>query len=197
MSIAALFWCCLIVFALTALIALLDISDVRPLRDHATRKWLRVFVLGETIAVILSLFKLLFLSPGDQVWTVYGVAHFDRVVANLRPENTTVSIAPPPFPCDTDGKFEATVIATKTGSGKLKFPKLLVAAPGCAPRTLDFSDAWADISRTNDVKWTKVIEDKAIHITTPIILAVERMPYDRGTTNMAEAVGTASVPALP
>lgn len=165
------------IFILTALVALGDLVGLIRLPDASSRKWLRTGLLAEVAAVILAMASILLVKRDSEVWTIYGKIGLDQVLENASPQQAILSIAPPTVEIDELGRFEASVVIRKKQDGSWDFPKIQMAVPGYASRTVHFDDIWMSMGDKNMPDFTKDEDKRIIVLKTPIILEAIQRPY--------------------
>ena len=175
------------IFILTALAALGDLVGLIHLHDTAARKWLRTGLLAEVVAVILAMASILLVKQDSQVWTIYGKISLNQVLENASPQQAIFSVAPPTVEIDESGRFEANVVMRKNSDGTWDYPKIQIAVPGYASKTLHFDDVWVGIGEPDMADYKKDEDKRQIIIKSPIVLeAIKRayMPAEGGVLEM-------------
>ena len=165
------------IFILTALAALGDLVGLLKIQDPSSRKWLRTGLLAEVIAVVIAMASSVLVKRDSEVWTIYGRISLDQVVDNASPQQAIFSVAPPTVEIDENGRFEASVVIRKKPDGTWDYPKVQVAVPGYASKTIHFDDIWIGMGETNMLPCDKNEDKKVIVMKAPILLEVIKRPY--------------------
>lgn len=188
-------WILLIVsfiFVFTAIIGLLDLSGIRPIKEVGAKKWLRRCIIGQVAIIFIGMSNRVLLNEkgmteqlgelislirekDEEAWKIVAIVQLENQDSISTPVD--VSISPPSVKLKQNGLIEVDLVIKKDSDG-WDYPDLLVSSHGFAPKFIYLNNDYSLSGLTNKYKINIKEDEKLIKIEDIIVLTEIIQPFD-------------------